>query len=238
EKVGQRELVLELLQQVDDLRLNGDVERRDGLVGDDEVRIDRQCAGDPDPLALPAGELVWVAGAGVGREPDGLEQLAYRSRLLTAPDEAVNLHRLAHDPRDAVARVERGKGVLEDHLHPPAHLPQLSLALVGDVLAVKEDPARRRLVEAQDGAADGRLPAPGLADEAERLAPLDFQRDVVHRLDVTDVAIEENAALDREIDLQVLERNQGPVLTHSRSSGVPTCRPVIADDGAGKARTI
>src|SRR4029453_2187326 len=101
EKVGQRELVLELLQQVDDLRLNGDVERRDGLVGDDEVRIDRQRPGDPDPLALPAGELVGGAGAGVGREPDGLEQLAYRSRLLTAPDEAWNFHRLPPHPPPA-----------------------------------------------------------------------------------------------------------------------------------------
>jgi hypothetical protein len=161
---------------------------------------------------------VWVAGAGVGREPDGLEQLTYRSRLLTAADEAVNLHRLAHDPRDAVARVERGEGVLEDHLHPASQLADASLAALGDVLAVKEDPAGGRLVEAQDRAADGRLPAPGLADEAERLAALDLQRDVINRLDVADMAVEQDPALDREVDLQVLERNQGPVLTHDTTA--------------------
>jgi hypothetical protein len=58
EQVCQRELGLELLQQVDDLRLNRDVERGDGLVRDDEVWVDRQRTGDPDPLALAAGELV------------------------------------------------------------------------------------------------------------------------------------------------------------------------------------
>jgi hypothetical protein len=130
----------------------------------------------------------------------------------------VNLHRLAHDPRDAVARVERGEGILEDHLHPATQFADASLATLRDVLAVKEDPARRRLVETQDCAADGRLPAARLADEAERLAPLDLKRHVINRFDVADVAIEQQAALDREVDLQVLERDERSVLRHSRSS--------------------
>ena len=36
EEVGQPELLLEILEQVDDLRLNRDVECRDRLVADDE----------------------------------------------------------------------------------------------------------------------------------------------------------------------------------------------------------
>src|SRR5512133_165652 len=218
EEVRQRELRLELLEEVDDLRLDRDVERRDGLVGDDEVGVDRERAGDPDPLALTARELVRKARAGVGREPDGLQQLANPPRHVAPSRQAVDLHRLTDDPSDAVPRVQRRERVLEDHLHPAAKSPDGSLAPLSDVLAIEEDSASGRLVEAQDRAADGRFSAPGFADEPERLAPLDLQRDVVHRLDVADVAVQQDPALDREVDLQVLERNQRPVLTHDTTA--------------------
>ena len=55
-------LLLELLKHIDDLGLDGDVQRGDGLVADDEVRVDRQGPGDADALALAAGKLVGVAG--------------------------------------------------------------------------------------------------------------------------------------------------------------------------------
>ena len=49
---------LQLEQQVDHLRLHRDVEGGDHLVGDQAVRPDGQSAGDGDPLALAARELV------------------------------------------------------------------------------------------------------------------------------------------------------------------------------------
>ncbi len=58
EDVGQSERSLQVLEQVDDLRLHGDVERRDRLIAHDQLRIDRECTRDPDALALAAGELV------------------------------------------------------------------------------------------------------------------------------------------------------------------------------------
>ena len=58
EEIRQLELVLELLEQVDHLRLDRDVERRHRLVGDDQLRPQRERARDADPLALAAGELV------------------------------------------------------------------------------------------------------------------------------------------------------------------------------------
>ena len=61
EEVGEPELLLQVLEQVDDLRLDRDVERGDRLVADDELRVERQRPGDADALALAAGELVRVA---------------------------------------------------------------------------------------------------------------------------------------------------------------------------------
>src|SRR3712207_7733583 len=51
-------LPLEVVQQVEDLALDRHVQRADRLVAHDEVGVERQGAGDPDPLPLPAGELV------------------------------------------------------------------------------------------------------------------------------------------------------------------------------------
>ena len=121
EQIRQVELRLQLLEQVDDLRLDRDVERGDRLVGDDEVRVERERAGEADALALPARELVRVARGRVRREADDLEQLAHTRRRPACRCARPCVHeRLADDPADAVARVERRERVLEDHLHPPA----------------------------------------------------------------------------------------------------------------------
>src|SRR3954471_2454921 len=56
EEVREPELLLQVLEQVEDLRLDRDVERRDGLVAHDQLRIQGECARDADALALPAGE--------------------------------------------------------------------------------------------------------------------------------------------------------------------------------------
>ena len=62
EQVREAELVLEVVEQVDDLRLDRDVERGDRLVEQDQPRLERERAGDADPLALAAGELVRDSG--------------------------------------------------------------------------------------------------------------------------------------------------------------------------------
>ena len=48
EQVGQAELLLQILEQVDDLRLDRNVERRDRLVADDQLRRHRERASDAD----------------------------------------------------------------------------------------------------------------------------------------------------------------------------------------------
>ena len=56
------------------LRLDRDVERGDRLVGDDQLGLDRERAGDADALALAAGELVRVARRRRGGQADLVEQ--------------------------------------------------------------------------------------------------------------------------------------------------------------------
>ena len=174
----------------------------------DEVGVQRQRPREPDPLALPARELVRIAAGGVARQPDDLQQLAARRPAARRPGQPVHAQRLADDPPDAVARVERGERVLEDHLHPPPQRSHPLGAEVADVLAVEDDPAGRGLVQAQQRPAERGLAAARLAHQPERLAAPDIERDAVHRLDVADVAVEHDAALDREVDLEVLDLDQ------------------------------
>ena len=81
------------------------------------------------------------------------------------------MHRLGDDLADRHARIERGVGILEDHLHLLAHGDQLARGrAVAMSTPSKRISPRGRIVEAQHEAAEGRLAAAGLADQAERLA--------------------------------------------------------------------
>jgi hypothetical protein len=67
EKHSQAELGAEFCQQVENLSLDGDIERGRGLVGDQQLRAIDDGHGDYDALAHAAGELVRIiTGATIG----------------------------------------------------------------------------------------------------------------------------------------------------------------------------
>ncbi len=70
EEIGEAQLRLQVGEEVEDLRLDRDVERRDRLVGDDELRREHERAGDRDALALAAGEHVRIATVVLGPQAD------------------------------------------------------------------------------------------------------------------------------------------------------------------------
>ncbi len=121
EEVGQTELVLHFLEQIDDLRLYGYVQRRDGFIGHDQLGPQRKCTGDADPLTLPAGELVREAVVVLGLQTDAVEQLLHPAFQLGTPSQPVQLEGIADDLAHPLARVERRERVLEDHLHLAAN---------------------------------------------------------------------------------------------------------------------
>ena len=84
EEVRQREVALQRLEQVDDLCADRHVERRDGLVEDDHLRVQRERAREADALPLPAGELVREAVAVLGAQADRPQQLVHARAALAA----------------------------------------------------------------------------------------------------------------------------------------------------------
>ena len=109
EQVREAELILEIGQQVEDLRLDGDVQGAGGLVADDEPGVQSQGTGDADPLPLAAGELVGVSVRGLPSQSAPLQQVLDPRPQLVAGGEAVHFDRLAHDPPHPHPRVERAR---------------------------------------------------------------------------------------------------------------------------------
>jgi hypothetical protein len=117
EQVREAELLLEVLEEIEHLRLDRDVESRDRLVGDQQTRRGGQRTRDADALALAARELVRVAKRLLAGQADLLEA---RRRGPRGPAREVRLghqQRLRHDVPDRPPRVERRVGILIDHLH-------------------------------------------------------------------------------------------------------------------------
>ena len=74
EQIGEAPVTLELMQQVEDLRLHRDVEGAGRFVEHDELGIEGEGSGDGDALPLPSGELMRVPEEVLASHADALEQ--------------------------------------------------------------------------------------------------------------------------------------------------------------------
>ncbi len=204
EEVGQVELVLQSLHQVDDLCLDGDVQGRHRLVADDDLGVQGQAAGDADALALTAGELVRIAVDVLRVEADDVQELLHLAAPVALRGHlGVDVERLPDDVAHRHTGVQRGVGVLEHHLDVPADRLQRAPGQLGDVLALVEDLAGGRLLQHHQQLGDRGLAASGLAHYAERLALEEVEGDAVDRLDRPDLLLEEDALGEREVLDQV-----------------------------------
>ena len=105
---GQAELARLLFEEVEDARPDGDVEHRDGLIGDQELRLQHQGARDRKALALAAAELVReLVGEGPGWPQAGpLEGLGHALPALGGVAQALGAERFRHGGVDAEARID------------------------------------------------------------------------------------------------------------------------------------
>ena len=75
QEIGDAGVALQVAHQVEHLRLDRDVERRDRLVRDDQLGARDQRPRDGDALALAAGEFVRIFSRRARVEADGRERL-------------------------------------------------------------------------------------------------------------------------------------------------------------------
>src|SRR5262249_39691115 len=142
--------------------------RRDGLVGDDQSRVECESTRESNSLPLPAGELVRIAVHRVTGKADLLEQTLYAHSLVAARAKPLDLERLANDASTAHSRVEGGIGILEHELPVTVEPLPLTSWDARQVPVSEADRARSRALESDDHPSDGRLAAPGFPDQPER----------------------------------------------------------------------
>ena len=230
-------LLLELRHQVQDPDADRDVEHADRLVREDDLRLDRERAGDRDPLPLAARELVRILGGDVLRrdEPDRAQQLVHPLLDLARRDDLVDPKRTLDVVAHRLDRIERAEGVLEDDLDLRAVVKDVAPPPdVRDVAPLEQDLPCARLGQVREQPRDGALPAAALADERRDRARAQLERHVVDGVDVRPA----NRAPDREMLRQAPHLERGccghstPSATrwHATSCPASTC-------GASAARS-
>ena len=144
EQVRHAEVVLKVLEQVHDLRLDRDVKSRDRLVADDDLRPQGHRARDADSLPLTARELARVAVVVLGIQPHPLHEVLHCRSNPTRRSDRLHLEGCPDDRADRVAGIERVIGILEDHLGLAPQGDELLRGHPGDVVAIEFDSAARR----------------------------------------------------------------------------------------------
>ncbi len=183
------QLGLQVLDDFQDLRLDGDVQRGARFVGDQQGGAAHQRHGDHRPLAHAAGKLVRVFADPLCRfgNSDGIQKVAGRIYRLGFGEILVQTQAFGDLPADGVDRIERCHRVLEDHrdvLTPD--LFKLAFFQSGQIAPLKVDavgagdavPGR----QAEDRMAGGAFPAAAFTDDPMRYAPFDGERDVANGL--------------------------------------------------------
>ena len=176
-------IATQAVDELQHLRLDGDVERRGWLVGDQQLWVVGKRRGNDDALALAAGETVRhvvvarrrVGDADLAHQRDGSGARLGGAHIAMGADGFGDL--VAHRPR----RIEAGGWVLEDHRHfVAADLPQRIVAKPDDLAAVEQNAAADRGAGGQQAhhrVGQRALAASALADDSEDLAGLERERD-------------------------------------------------------------
>ena len=150
---------MHLAQALQDGGAQGGIHHRDGLVRDDQARLQQQRARNHDALPLATTELMRVAAQGFVRaQANCVQRLLHQGTgLLLGRCQLELLDRRAQDMVHLVEGVVDLVRILKDHLHVPQELLALRAVELRDVLAAVEDLATGGRGQAQQQPRQGRL---------------------------------------------------------------------------------
>src|SRR6185437_421160 len=173
-------LALQAREQIEDLRLHGDIECAHRLVTDEQARLEDHRARDADALALPPGELVRIAAHQLRPQANAHEHLLHLARTCPGREaRLMELEWLRDDPTDPHAWIEAGERVLEDDLQVTAQMLELRCRQIREGPPQPGHAARARADELQCRPREGRLPRARLSDHTQRLSRMQLEADIV-----------------------------------------------------------
>ena len=185
EDVGETQLPLQVLQQVENLRLDRDVESRYRFVADQQFRFEGKGPGDADPLALSAGKTVRITPQVADIQADDTDEILDPAGPFFGAAHTVNQQRFDDDVEHRHARIERSEGVLEDELHLSAIGEEFRVLQRGNIpwpaVVHEGDGSRIGFQGLEYELACRGLATPRFSDQAKALATPHLETDIVDR---------------------------------------------------------
>src|SRR6266571_5505693 len=168
------EFLLQMDQQIQNLRLNGDVERCRRFVGNHERRLHDESHRYQYALPHPARQLVRVLSGAVFRRRHAGKRESLDGAIpgLSSAHSSVDSRYLGDLVSNGENRIESRHRLLKNHRDPvAADVPDLFIAERDEILALKLDATARldsprRLDQSQDGERGHRFSATRFADDA------------------------------------------------------------------------
>ena len=210
EHKGQIKFRLKVHQQVQNLRLDRFIQRRNRLIQNHQPRLQGQRPGNIHPLPLPTRQFMRVApGKLRRRQPHRRQQIPRPLTRLTRAH-AMHLRRESDAVLNRQARVQRGIAVLKHHLHLPPIIAQRNAARarLTHRLAIKHHAARIKPQQLHQKPRGGGFAAAALPHNAERLALHHLKAHPIHGAHSRH-GIAKQPPLDREMLGQAAKREQG-----------------------------
>jgi hypothetical protein len=137
EEVAQSEFILEIVQEIQDLRLDGYVQGRSRLVAHDHPRLKGESAGDSYSLALATAEFVRISIGRLLPQTASLQKLLDPGSKFLAFSKPVDEQRFPDQSANPHSGIERTSRILEDDLHLPSQGPHFSRVLLEDRSTIK-----------------------------------------------------------------------------------------------------
>src|SRR3954463_223015 len=208
EEISNATLLLQIHEQVDDLRLHGNIQRAHRFIADDQLGLDRQSAGDPNPLTLASAEFVRITLGVLRIQPYVLQQLDDT----VAPGagifgQFVDIDRFPDDLLHSHARVQGIVRILEDHLEPAPAGTQVGSIQLCNIFILEKNAPCRWFDQANDGPAQGSFTATAFAHQAQGFTRRKGEAHVIHRLHVAFHSAEE-PVFDRKMDFEIFNFEQ------------------------------
>ena len=186
EEIAHPQAVLQVLQQVEDDRLDRDVQGRSGLVEDEQGGLQGDGPGDPHPRLLPARELVGEAREELPREAHHRgERLHALEERRAGPHAAQAAQGVGDGGEGRMSGVQALVRILEHHLDAGALLraDEAARRHRSDVLPFEINDARGRVVQPRDKARQGGFAAARLPHQPQALPPFELEGHSVHRVE-------------------------------------------------------
>lgn len=181
EQIARIQFRLQILEQLQDLRLHRDIQSRNRFVEGHQIRTQDRRPGDRHPLSPAAGQLRGAASRVITRQRHLLQQIGDPLPTDCAVTDTEGPQRFGHDTSDGELRVQGRVRVLIHHLHLSPQFPQSGTAQSLDIGAAEFDGAPIGCFESGDEPSGGGLTGTGFPDDGEGFPPIDGEWDIVDR---------------------------------------------------------